>query len=505
MSPVRTLLVTALLASGSTPLLAQERTPLLRAYAPARARIERAITALGGDTVLATLVLRTRYEGEQVQRNQSRRPAPPFERTPVRGELVLDFGRRRIALDQRTEFPGGFRSHNGFVNDGKDAWQMNFVRGTRTPAGGPARSFNGTWNLVRRSPHWLVLFARERALTLRDAGTATVDGRAHDVVSFATAEGRLVSLFLDRASGLPSGFGVLNHDPMLGDVEDRMLFSGWRRAGATMVPSQRRTLRGGELMETVRESTTVESAVPDSMFAVRTALRVDTSSAAPTTAALRPLAPGVHLLVGIGGSNSLVVELADGLAVVEPYGDDGQSRLALAAIAAALPGKRVRAIVVTHHHDDHAGGVRAYLAAGATLVTTAGNRAYFEQFARGRGSLPPDAAEVSGTPSISTFTARTTLGDATRRLELIDIGPNPHTDEMVVAWLPAEGILFQGDLLNAPWDGSTFAGNETTAAFAEWLGRSGLAPRTIAAVHGPPQTVEELQAAVTRFREGTPP
>jgi hypothetical protein len=61
--------------------------------------------------------------------------------------------------------------------------------------------------------------------------------------------------------------------------------------------------------------------------------------------------------------------------------------------------------------------------------------------------------------------------------------------------------MFQGDLLNAPWDGSPFAGNETSVFFSDWLGRSGLSPRTIAGVHGPPQTVDELRAAVARFKD----
>jgi glyoxylase-like metal-dependent hydrolase (beta-lactamase superfamily II) len=500
MLPARLPLVLLLLAAGSVPLAAQQPAPLA-SYHAARATIDRAITALGGDSVLARLVIGTRFHGVQVQRNQSHRPAPPYERTPVRGEVTLDFARRRIAYQQWTEFPGGFRSHTGFVNDGKDAWQMNFVRGTRAPAGPPARTFNGAWNLVRRSPHWLVLQARERALTLRTAGSSTIEGRPHDVVSFATADGRLLWLHLDRGTGLPSAFGVLNHDPALGDVEDRISFSGWRRVGATMVPSVRRVTRGGELLEEVEEETAINAPVADSVFAVRTALRVDTVVVTPTRSELRPLAPGVHLLVAVQGQNSLVVEFADHLAVIEPYGDDGASRTAMATIAAALPGKPIRYIVTTHHHDDHVGGVRAYLAAGATLVTTDANREYFLRFARGRGSLPPDAAEVTGTPRLETFTGRKALADGTRRLELIDIGANPHTAEMLVAWLPSESIMFQGDLLNAPWDGSPFAGNETSVFFSDWLGRSGLSPRTIAGVHGPPQTVDELRAAVARFKD----
>jgi glyoxylase-like metal-dependent hydrolase (beta-lactamase superfamily II) len=50
--------------------------------------------------------------------------------------------------------------------------------------------------------------------------------------------------------------------------------------------------------------------------------------------------------------------------VIEPYGDDGASRTAMATIGKALPGKPIRYIIATHHHDDHGGGVRAYLAAG---------------------------------------------------------------------------------------------------------------------------------------------
>jgi glyoxylase-like metal-dependent hydrolase (beta-lactamase superfamily II) len=134
-------------------------------------------------------------------------------------------------------------------------------------------------------------------------------------------------------------------------------------------------------------------------------------------------------------------------------------------------------------------------------VTTDANREHFLRFARGHGSLPPDASEVRGTPRIETFTGRKALSDGTRRLELIDIGPNPHTREMLVAWLPTEGILFQGDLLNAPWDGSPFAGNENHRLLQRVARQVGLSPRTIAAVHGPPQTVEGLREAVARFRE----
>ncbi len=81
-------------------------------------------------------------------------------------------------------------------------------------------------------------------------------------------------------------------------------------------------------------------------------------------------------------------------------------------------------------------------------------------------------------------------------LELLDIGPSPHADEMLVAWLPRQHLLFQGDLLNRPADGRPRAGNLTTRYFADWLRNSGLPVERIAAVHGPVATLADLDTAI---------
>jgi hypothetical protein len=43
---------------------------------------------------------------------------------------------------------------------------------------------------------------------------------------------------------------------------------------------------------------------------------------------------------------------------------------------------------------------------------------------------------------------RRTFADGKQIIELYDIGPGPHAEEMVVAYLPNERIIFQGDLFN---------------------------------------------------------
>ena len=67
---------------------------------------------------------------------------------------------------------------------------------------------------------------------------------------------------------------------------------------------------------------------------------------------------------------------------------------ALAKIKETVPNKPIRYLVLTHHHSDQAGGFREYVAEGATIVTTAGNKSFLEKAAALESSLLK--TEVSG-------------------------------------------------------------------------------------------------------------
>src|SRR5918997_4242234 len=92
--------------------------------------------------------------------------------------------------------------------------------------------------------------------------------------------------------------------------------------------------------------------------------------------------------------------------------------------------------------------------------------------------------------------------DGEHTVEIYDIGAGPHTKEMLIAYLPKEKIVFQGDLLNLPQAGTTIVtpGNETTVHFAERLQALGLNVEKIAAVHGRTGTMNELRAAIEKFK-----
>src|SRR6188768_493887 len=101
------------------------------------------------------------------------------------------------------------------------------------------------------------------------------------------------------------------------------------------------------------------------------------------------LAPNVQHVQG-GTANNLIVAMKDFLIVFDaPYGEL-QSRWVIDAAKARYPGKPIKYLVLTHHHMDHTGGTRTFMAEGATVIVPSPDKAYFEKVARMPHTVAPD-------------------------------------------------------------------------------------------------------------------
>ena len=85
-------------------------------------------------------------------------------------------------------------------------------------------------------------------------------------------------------------------------------------------------------------------------------------------------------------------------------------------------------------------------------------------------------------------------------VELYDIGPNPHANEILVVYLPKEKILFQADMLNAAANGTIPIAQDPTISFSEKLQQLGLNVEKIYGVHGRSATPEELRTSIEKRR-----
>ena len=105
---------------------------------------------------------------------------------------------------------------------------------------------------------------------------------------------------------------------------------------------------------------------------------------------LQEIAPGVHQVQG-GTHNSLVVEMSDHLIVLDAPVTDAQSLWLVGQTRARFPGKPIRWLALTHHHMDHAGGLRGILAeGGVTLVVGQGAGAHFRRVLEAPATRNPD-------------------------------------------------------------------------------------------------------------------
>ncbi|MBV9446025.1 MAG: MBL fold metallo-hydrolase [Streptosporangiaceae bacterium] len=155
----------------------------------------------------------------------------------------------------------------------------------------------------------------------------------------------------------------------------------------------------------------------------------------------------------------------------------------------------VRTVVNTHHHGDHTFGNDAF--GPVTIVAHRAARAEMAASGLGLTTLWPEAdwGEVRLTLPNLTFEGRLTVYVDDRRADLIHVGP-AHTTNDVVVWLPAERVLFAGDVLMSGVTPFNLMGSVSGALRAIGELRD-LDPQTIVCGHGPvagPEVLEQTTA-----------
>ena len=147
---------------------------------------------------------------------------------------------------------------------------------------------------------------------------------------------------------------------------------------------------------------------------------------------------------------SVIADMKDFLVVFEPPTNTEAGYTLIDNIKRAYPGKEIRYCVVSHHHPDHMGGVRPFMEEGTIIVTTEGNRNYFQGIARNKHMFSKDVrVKKYITPKFMFVTMNKQeikSGEKIIQLFLLNKKSN-HTDEYIISYIPAEKILIEGDLI----------------------------------------------------------
>ena len=166
-----------------------------------------------------------------------------------------------------------------------------------------------------------------------------------------------------------------------------------------------------------------------------------------------PAAPPVEKLgdgvFKVGGNyTSIAVDMGDHILVVESGGSDQRGQAVFAAAKQSIPGKPIRFVVDSHPHFDHASGLRAAAAEGATILMHRNSAGFMEKLLSGPGTLAGDSLSKQPNRRVNIQG----IGDREIRrgangkvVEIHRVADSEHTDSHVMVYLPAERVLYTAD------------------------------------------------------------
>lgn len=303
---------------------------------------------------------------------------------------------------------------------------------------------------------------------IRYVGRQEFGGAPHHVVE-VDALPRPIRLFLALDSNQVSRLVTQEHDFPCGDVEIAVAFSDWRRDNGLAFPYQVELSWEGKIIhrETRQRIELNPQLDPDTFvlpetqpfdpevaerglfseqwihrsLAMSAPFSLDAGEVVPM-----PITSDV-VTMGGGIHHSLAIALDSGVVVVDPPLHEDRSLAVIEAVTARWPDKPITHMVLTHHHHDHSGGIRAYAAIGAELIVAEGDRNFVTRCLARPHTIRPDTLASAGTrPTIQTVGDNgLSLGDGEIEIRRIS---SPHSAEDLVVYVASAKLLFNADLFN---------------------------------------------------------
>jgi glyoxylase-like metal-dependent hydrolase (beta-lactamase superfamily II) len=496
-----TLLVLSLTVAvlcGASNLSASRRTSVaLDSQAKARAILEQAVRALGGvDALRAIRIVRRDFKGGWAGFGQSRRPwtgdrDPPLHEADVAVDII-DYTEGRSYESLKYSQHGRdweFATDTDVIVGGKGFHISRYI--DEKPALRDLTAEDVRAMLVarhRRHPEGALLMALERVETLAWVGEE--EGR--NVVSFADATGTRILLHVDKRTHLPVKSQVLRAHALVGDTSAETIYSDYRAVAGVRLPHRYiERLGGARTQDWSVVGLQVNPQIAATQFERPKAYSI--SPATPSEPMVEKIGHGLFLIRG--PYTVMFAVFRDEVVMVEAPLNAAYASACLKLVRETAPGKAIR-LVATHFHYDHIGGIRTFIAEGIPILTTADAKVTIERLMSAKHTMRPDALTRSPRPAvIDVVRGKRVFDDGALRLEVHDLGPTDHVEQILAAYVPNEKLLYQADLWDPQSNEYYFAGADGSV-LARRVRELKLDVERIVSTHGVPATMTMLQDAL---------
>src|SRR5262245_10010202 len=351
-----------------------------------------------------------------------------YETASIRDEMVRTVGETPQRGGGGGALAQGAEQRLNFSARGDFAWNTTGETVTPVPVTLTDRQLQ-LW----ATPHGVIKMAM--------ASNAAIQGNTF----YFTAPGRFRIWGTANGQNLVEKVVALVPNAVLGDMRVEINYSDYKDFGGVKFPTKIKQTIGDypalDLTVTdVQPNAAVNIAIPDPIVQTPAPYARVTSQA---------VADGVWHVTG-GTHHSVVIEMKDHLIVVESPLNEDRAAAVLGEVK-KLSSKPVKYVVATHHHFDHAGGLRAVAAEPLTILAPESNRAFLEKSLGAPSTGNPVRLAKSGKKgTVEGVGVLRTLTDGARTVDIHQVADNNHHGGIIMLHLPKEKLLIEADVFNPP-------------------------------------------------------
>lgn len=377
----------------------------------------------------ASSVKTLQYSGTGFAYNfgQNYRPDGPYPKFYARYSRDLDFDKGLSREDMvRTQFENPPRGGGG---------QPLYRESRGVAVSGESSAWGG--GAVELTPEGWVKAAMAASPAV---SSRTVKGKRMKVVSFTVRDKYKINGYVDDQNLLEKTETWMPN-PILGDTLIETDYSDYRDFSGVKFPGHIVQAQGGFpvldiTVKDVKSNGAVSIPAPQ--------------APPPVKVEAQKVADGIWYLAGTPDPNSQLIEFKDYLVLVESSVTEARALANIEEAKRLVPGKPIRYHVNSHHHSDHAAGLRAYIAEGATIITQEMNKPFYEKVVlKAPRELQPDALSKNPKPAKFIWVKdKYELTDGNRTMDIYWVPNAGHTANLLMSYLPKEKLLLITDIFN---------------------------------------------------------